>query len=171
VTEAQWAVERRQPPKGPFVVINAVIRGLLRSPAHGLVGDRIGLLTFTGAKTGTIYRTPVGVHDLDGEPATLTSSGWRVNFRNPAPVTLHRAGRDLPLFASLIEDPDQVADVYATLIDRFGYQRAGRRLGIKITVDRTPTHQELADSARHFGLSVVSYQPRPEPTTQGGPHA
>jgi hypothetical protein len=161
MTEAQLAVVRQQPPKRPFVVINAVMRGLLRSPAHRLVGDRIGLLTFTGAKTGKTYRTPVGVHDLDGGLVTLTSSGWRVNFRTPAPVTLHRAGRDLDLTATLIEDPDQVAGVYATLIDRFGYQQAGRRLGIKITVDRTPTHQELADSAHHFGLSVVSYQSRP----------
>jgi hypothetical protein len=161
MTEPQPAVVRQQPPKGPFVVINAVMRGLLRSPLHRIVGHRIGLLTFTGAKTGATYRAPVGVHDLDGGLVTLTSSGWRVNFRNPAPVTLHRAGRDLNMTATLIEDPDQVADVYATLIDRFGHQRAGRRLGIKITVGRSPTHQELADSIRHFGLSVVSYRPRP----------
>ncbi len=61
--------------------------------------------------------------------------------------------------ATLIEDPDRVAEVYSTLIDRFGWAKAGRRLGIKITVDRAPTHDELAESARHYGLSIISYQP------------
>ena len=153
-------MQRQQPPKRPFVVINAVMRGLLRSPLHRLVGDRIALLSFTGRKTGTGYRTPVGVHDLDGAIVTLTSSRWRHNFRGGAPVTLRRSGRDLALNATLMDDPDQVAEVYTTLIDQFGWAHAGRRLGIKITVDRPPTHDEIAESARHYGLSIITYQPR-----------
>ena len=160
MADARPAVERRQPPKGPFVVVNALMRAVLASgrgdPTHG----RIALLSFTGRKSGRRYRTPVGVHDLDGAMVTLTSSGWRKNFRGGAPVTLRRGGTDLALTATLTEDPEQVADTYAALIGRFGHDKAARRLGIRINVDRAPTHDELADAARRSGLSVVTYQPR-----------
>lgn len=159
MTDARPAVERRQPPKGPFVVVNALMRAVLGSRLPDPTRGRIALLSFTGRKTGRRYRTPVGVHDLDGTLVTLTSSGWRKNFRGGAPVTLRRGGTD-PLTANLTEDPEQVADTYVALIGRFGHDKAARRLGIRINVDRAPTHDELADAARRSGLSVVTYQPR-----------
>lgn len=160
VTMSRPAVERNQPPAGPFVVINAVMRGLLTSPLHSLAGDRLALLCYSGRKSGRSFRTPVGVHDVDGTLVTLTSSGWRHNFRGGAPVTLRRNGRDLPMTATLVDDPGQVAGFYATLIERLGHDRAGRRLGVRINVDRVPTREELADAARRSGLSVVCYQDR-----------
>ena len=63
MTSPRPAVERNEPPRGPFVVINAVMRALLASPLHGIVGGTIALLLFTGRKSGQAYRTPVGVHD------------------------------------------------------------------------------------------------------------
>jgi len=152
------AVERNQPPEGPFIVINALMRRLLTSPLHTLVGDRIALMSYTGRKSGRHLCTPVGVHDIDGGLVTLTSSRWRHNFQDGAPVTLRRGGRDLFLTATLLDDPDQVADVYSALINRYGYDKAGRRLGVRINVNRAPTHDELADAARRSGLSVISYQ-------------
>lgn len=159
MADARPAVERRQPPKGPFVVVNALMRVVLGSRLPDPTRGGIALLSFTGRKTGRRYRTPVAVHELDGTLVTLTSSGWRKNFRGGAPVVLRRGGTDLALTATLTEDPDQVADTYAALIGRFGHDQAGRRLGIRINLDRAPTHDELADAARRSGLSVVTYQP------------
>lgn len=52
-------MERNQPPKGPFIVVNAVIRGVLGSRLHGLAGGNIALLSFTGRKSGiNVDRAP-----------------------------------------------------------------------------------------------------------------
>src|SRR5262249_17743027 len=46
-------------PEPLFVVINPVIRALLRSPVHGLMSKSLMLITFTGRKSGRRYTTPV----------------------------------------------------------------------------------------------------------------
>jgi hypothetical protein len=76
---------------------------------------------------------------VEGIPARGTLEGER------------RRGR-----AALVEDPDEVARVYASLIDEYGYEKAGRRLGVRINVDRAPTHEELVDAIRRSGLSLVT---------------
>lgn len=52
----------------------------------------------------------------------------------------------------------QVPAVYAALIDELGLKNANR-LGIRITVDRAPTHSELADAVRSSRLSVLHFIP------------
>ena len=160
MVESRPAVERAQPPKGPFVALNALMRAVLRSPLGARLGNRIVLLSYTGRKTRRSYCVPVAVHELDGRLLTLTSSMWRHNFHERAPVTVRRAGQDLHLTALLQDDPDKVATTYTSLIARIGHERAGRQLGIRINVERMPTHEELADASRRSGLSVVSYEPR-----------
>ena len=55
----------------------------------------------------------------------------------------------------LDEDPLAVAAVYQQLIGEVGLEQAGRRLGIRINVDRAPTSEELAEAARREQLSVL----------------
>jgi hypothetical protein len=79
-----------------------------------------------------------------------------VNLRGgPTPVEVTLLGRRAPATAVLEEDPEVVAGVYERLIGDLGRERAGRRLGIRITVDRVPTHDELAEAARREHLSVL----------------
>jgi hypothetical protein len=151
------AVERRLLPKEPFVVVNAVLTRLARSPLHGVLGGRIAVLRFTGRKSGRQYETPVGIHELDGGLLTLTSSTWRLNFRAPAPVVLLRRGVEQDYLAVLEEDPDQVAEVYRRIIERMGPAQAERQLGLRINVDRVPTRPELLEAARTWRLAVVHY--------------
>ncbi len=68
-------------------------------------------------------------------------------------VTLR--GRRLPATAELVEDVDVVARVYQALIAEQGYAKAGRRMGIRINVDRVPTYEELVETARRDGLSLI----------------
>ena len=150
------AVERMHPPKGLWdLVVNPAVRTLLRTPAHRLVDDALLLLTFRGRRSGTPYTVPVGHHDIDGHPAVLTNSGWRVNFRGGHPLTVRWRGHVRTGTGTLDEDPDHVAHVYHDLITDVGWEHAGRRLGVRINVDRHPTHDELADAARTFGLSIL----------------
>ncbi len=85
----------------------------------------------------------------------LTSSVWRVNLRGRPEVEVTLRGARQPARAELVEDADAVATVYRTLIEEAGYDKAGRRMGIRINVDRVPTHQELVDAAGRDGLSLM----------------
>jgi hypothetical protein len=97
----------------------------------------------------------VGYRRIEGRVALLTSSGWRCNFQGGADVEVNLAGETKRARATLLDDPDQVAAIYGRLIDEVGLANANRQLGIKIHVDRKPSHEELIDMIRRSGLSVV----------------
>lgn len=72
--------------------LNPVVRGLLRSPAHGLVSGRLALITVTGRRSGAAYTFPVA-YVQDGEQVTITvgwpeRKRWWRNLLEGAPVTL-----------------------------------------------------------------------------------
>jgi hypothetical protein len=136
-------------------VVNPVMRTLLRAPTHRLVDEHLMLLAYQGRKSGKRYVVPVGYHWIDGRMSVLTNAGWRVNFRGGHPVVVRFKGRLLSGTATLREDPDDIARIYADLIDDVGWQQAGRRLGIRINVDRPPTDDELVAAVRTYGLSLV----------------
>ena len=89
----------------PFVLvnraINPLVRGLLRSPAHGLVSSHLALLTVTGRRSGRTFTFPVGYHQ-DGDRVTIgvdwpERKRWWRNLLDAAPVEIclagvHRAG-------------------------------------------------------------------------------
>ena len=89
----------------PFVLVNRavnpLVRGLLRSPAHGLISGHLALLTVTGRRSGRTFTFPVGYHQ-DGDRVTIgvdwpERKRWWRNLLDPAPVEIwlagaHRAG-------------------------------------------------------------------------------
>ena len=155
------AVERVRPPDVVMGAINPVMRKLLRSRFSGPVGKALLLLRYSGRRSGRTYELPVGYHDIEGQPCLLTNSGWRVNFRGGAPVTIVLQGQPRQAQATLVEDPDTVAAIYHDMISELGVKQAQRRLGIRINVDRPPTKEELADAIRHSGLSIVRLDLQP----------
>lgn len=151
------AVERMHPPQWLWDhVVNPVMRALLRSRFSGLVDARLGLLEFEGRRSGHHYQLPVGIHRIEGQLRVLTNAGWRVNFRERRPVRVRFEGRWRDGTASLVEDVDEVARVYADRIAALGWQKAGRQLGIRINVDREPTLDELRDAVTRSHLSVLT---------------
>jgi hypothetical protein len=149
------AVERVKPPDAMIKIANPIMRWILGSPLHGLFDEHLLLLHFRGRKTGHAYTVVVGHRNVDGRMGILTNSGWRVNLRGDAPVEVTLKGGLRRGRAELVEEPEKVARVYADLIGEYGYQRAGRRLGIRINVDRMPSREELIDLVWRTGLSVV----------------
>jgi hypothetical protein len=133
------------------------MRSLLSRPRTAQrVGRYLLLLQVTGRKTGRVLVFPVAYRRCDGgRLMVLTNSPWRVNLRGGAPVTVTLLGERRAAQAGLVEDPREVARVYRGLIEEAGYAKAGRRMGIRINVPRTPTLDELADAARRDGLAVV----------------
>ncbi|MEP7034470.1 MAG: nitroreductase/quinone reductase family protein [Actinomycetota bacterium] len=150
------AVQRAQPPKAPYEVVNRVMRWLLSSPQRARrVGESLLLLHLSGRKTGRRMDVPVAYAAVGKRFLLLTSSGWRVNLRGRPDVEVTLRGQRLAARAELVEDPDTVAQVYGARIADLGYAKAGRRMGIRINVDRMPTHDELVEAARRDGLSVI----------------
>ena len=43
----------------------------------------------------------------------------------------------------------------ASQVGEHGHAKAGRRMGIRINVDRVPTHEEMVDAARRDHLSLI----------------
>jgi len=155
-TDQRPAVERVKPPEAMVKVANPIMRWLLESPLHRLVDKHLMLLRFRGRRTGRAYVVAVGRRTIDGQLAALTNSGWRVNFRGGAPVEVSLEGEHRRGDAELVEKPEEVARIYANLIEEYGREQAGRRLGIRINVDRMPTHEELVDAIERSGLSLVA---------------
>ena len=151
------AVERVTPPKAPYQVVNRVMRRLLSSPRRSRrLGEHLLLLHLTGRTSGRTLVIPVAYRGTgDGRLLVLTNSRWRVNLRGRPDVDATVRGVRRPAVAELVEDPDVVARTYAGLIREVGPKNAGRRMGIRINVDRPPTHEELVEAARRDGLSLV----------------
>ena len=87
----------------PFSVINQtanrVTRPLLRSRWHGVLSDRLLLLTVTGRKSGRVFTIPVSYLE-QGEKIVIEPSAperklWWRNLRGAgAPVRVRLRGRD-----------------------------------------------------------------------------
>ncbi len=153
------AVQAAEPPAALIKIGSAVIGTLLRSPAHGAVDKAFLLLHVTGRKTGKQYDIVLGRHEVDGTLYVVTSAPWRRNLAGGASVRVTNGGQTRQARAELIEDPDTVAEVYRGEIERLGGPKSGRRLGITINVDRTPSHEELTDAVRREHLSVIRILP------------
>jgi hypothetical protein len=120
---------------------NVVMRPLIRSRLGAHMHD-LAVISFTGRKTGRRYAVPVGYQEMDGQGLILTAAGWKANMRGGADVEVVHDGLTQQMCADLIEDPDEVADVYDALLQRVGREKA-MRVGLRIA-DRMPTHDELA---------------------------
>jgi len=71
----------------PFAVFNRVgnplVKGLLRSPLHGLASGRLALISVTGRKSGDVFTFPV-MYTREGDVVTVVV-GWperKVWWRN-----------------------------------------------------------------------------------------
>jgi deazaflavin-dependent oxidoreductase (nitroreductase family) len=87
-----------------------IVRFLLRSPLHGLVGDRVMLLTVTGRRSGRSYSFPVR-YAVDGRTLTVVAEAerttWWLNLLRQAPVLVRMDGRDRHAIAHLVWDADE----------------------------------------------------------------
>ena len=63
--------------------LNPIMRGLLRSPLHGVTSHNIGIVHFTGRKSGRMLNTPLS-YTREGNTVRLLSNQstqWWLNFQ------------------------------------------------------------------------------------------
>mgnify|MGYP000005730113 CR=1 FL=1 len=154
------AVTREHPPAALMRVVNPVVRAVLRSPLHRAADGAVLVLHLTGRRTGRRYDIPLGFWRIEGRLTIFTNSRWRANLRPAGEVEVTWRGRRQPMQAQLEEDPATVATAYQRVIEELGWQRAQRRLGLRIHVRRAPTLAELEEVVRTSGLSIVTLTPR-----------
>jgi deazaflavin-dependent oxidoreductase (nitroreductase family) len=123
-------------------LVNPVVRGLLRSPAHRMLSGSVLLLAYTGRRSGVRRELPAMYAVLGGrylvaagQPETKT---WWRNFAGGArPVTVTVAGRRRACRARLL-DP-QTAEQSAALA---AYQQRYPRVPVD---DTTPVLEVTPD--------------------------
>lgn len=94
--------------------LNSVMKFALRSPLHGVVSDKIMLLTFTGRKSGKSYTIPVSYTQQGNSVAMFTNHIWWKNLVDHAQVTLRLRGRLVKATVELnSDDVEQIAPVLA----------------------------------------------------------
>lgn len=149
-------VERVTPPRSPRAVNRLLCWVLASRRRSAPLGGSLLVLHLVGRTSGRPFSFPVAYRGApDGRLLVLTSSPWRVNLRGRPDVEVTLRGRRTRATAELVEDLDEVAAVYRSLIAEVGVEHATRRLGIRVAVDGLPTHAELADAVRRDHLALV----------------
>jgi hypothetical protein len=149
-------VKRSVPPPTLVKMGNPLVRMVLDSPLHGMLDHSFLVLHLAGRKTGRRYDIPVGYVDMEGKLIVVTAARWRVNLRGGADVEVTLRGCLRPMHALLEQDPASVAVSYQAMIDRIGWKKAQRQLGISLPGGRAPTLLELSDAALEYGWSVIT---------------
>ena len=145
-------IERVHPPKLLMQVVNPLMRALaVRGRA---VQSFVLILHYAGRKTGHRYDLPVGYRMVDGRILLFTNSEWRHNFRGGREIEVTYQGQRRPAKATLINEPEIVADVYQRRFAELGF-RAQRDLGVRVSLERAPTRGEWFDFVRREGMSIV----------------
>jgi hypothetical protein len=154
------AVEDGRPPRQVVRIINPIICALLRTPLHPLLSRQLTLLTMRGRKSGRWVTVPVGRHQIDGTLFVSVSGRWRYNLSGGSPVRVVLDGRDHLGYAEVVDDPEQVAQIFKMLIDRVG-ARGAALLGMKLNVKRLPTAGEIRPVVATRWIARVRLAERP----------
>ncbi len=126
------------------IIGDSAVRFLLRSPIHGLLSERIMLITFIGKKSQRRYTTPVRYVRAGTVVRCFTSTenSWWRNLRGGADVVLRIEGKDEKFEAAPIEsDPEKIREALLHYLrvhpKAAGYHRIG------LDMNGTPIAEDL----------------------------
>ena len=153
-TASTPAVRTSTPPEWLIRIANPIVRGLVQSPLHALIGKKYAVLRVRGHKTGTEYVLPVGWHDLNDEVYVLTEAGWRRNIGEATDVEVTHAGKRVPKKAERVANPEAVARAYLRAVEMYGARRAKRLVGVEVDVERAG-FEEMAEACASGTLSAI----------------
>lgn len=148
------AVRSSPPPEWLIRIANPIVRGLLQSPLHALMGKKYAVLRVHGHKTGTEYALPVIWHDLNDEVYVLTGAGWRHNIGEATDIEITHAGRRMPKKAERMANPEAVARTYLRAVETYGPRRAKRMAGVAVDAERAG-FEEMAGACADAPLAAI----------------
>ena len=150
--EAGTASRRRSAP--PLIkAFNVVSRALLRSPLHGVMSNKLLLLTFTGRKTGRAYTTPVSYFVADdGSLIIAGGAPWWKNLHDGEPVRVRLRGWERSARPDVVRDSDELAKLLQVILPRNPI--LGRFMGLKLDAEGRLNPSQL-ERARGRGLALI----------------
>ncbi len=156
-------VSENKPPKALMLVMNPLMKLLLRSPLRGNIGKGLLLITFTGRKSGKRYTTPVAYQDRGSTLIIFVDGRWWRNLLGGAPVAVLVDGQQWAGQAEAITDPDVVVAGMLEFLRLRGLDHA-RQLGLRLAdPTREPTAEELRIMTKGRALVRVSLPGRKQP--------
>jgi len=132
--------------------VNPLVALVLRSPLHGLLSDRLLLLTFPGHRSGRRYATPVGYVEASGVLLLATAGRWGTNLRGGAPVAVRLRGARRTGVATAITDEPATAAAHQVML--VAAPATGRVTGVVLDPDGRPNRDAVVRAARR-GLVVI----------------
>lgn len=129
MTQEKPQEKREGPPDWLFKnIINPTMKTILRSPFHGLLSNGLAIITFTGRKSGKIYRTPVAYHvESDNVVYVFTRSPWWKNLTDATSINLRIKGKNRQFKPEIIQDNARVWEIISHYIEHYdgNYRRVG----------------------------------------------
>jgi len=141
-------LEDNRPPDAVLRFVNPLLRAVVPSPAGRVFPGSVGVLRFTGRRSGRTLRIVAGLHHVDGALVVFTSRPWRLNFRGGRAVELASSGKWRRGTAQLVEEPEQVADALRHVL---AAGTSPRLLGLRMERD----HVVAADDVRATGRTLL----------------
>ncbi|WP_067701678.1 hypothetical protein [Nocardia jejuensis] len=134
------------PPTVPSYV-NWIVKRLLRSPFHRIMSRNTMELTFTGRKSGKQYTAVVRYVRSENAITCYTDSKWWINLQGGAPVEMLIGRRVVFGTATVIKDPESVAESLA------GFLAAtpgdSKYYGVRRTPEGLPQRDDIHAAAQY----------------------
>lgn len=117
--------------------INPVVAAILRSPLHGLLSNRLVLLTIRGRKSGELYTFPVEYKQDLGHLVIITHADrmWWHNLEGGADLTVHLRGEDIHAVGTAVTYDEQVIHAVEQLYPALSPERAAEFAKGKVLVE------------------------------------
>lgn len=153
-----------------YAALNPMIRGLLRSRAHGLISRHVCLLSYRGRKSGREFHTPLSYY-RDGNTVTLLSSTrtrWWHNFATgDYPVELLLSGHT---FAGRATLHTAASTELAALVESFLTANPRDAVVYHIGLEgRRPKKSDIEARAGHVIAVKIELTPVRHPTEEDLP--
>lgn len=137
--------------------LNPVVRNLLRSPLHGITSHNIGIVHFTGRRSGRTLNTPLS-YTREGNVVRLLSNQstrWWLNLRGEGvKVEMEIARRRYPGSAVLLEgDSETLREGVRRFIRAL--PRDAKVYGLKLAADGEVVEASLATIAGQLILVEI----------------
>lgn len=138
---------------------NSIVKVMINSPLHFLLGPNIALITFTGRRSGKLISTPINV-TRDGTIYIATSTRkrtWWRNLRGGASAELRVAGQTIRVHGEVIESTDEVSEG----LRRYFQQnpQLAKYFNVRLGADQNPIETDLQRAATE--RVAIRLQPMP----------
>lgn len=140
-----------------FVVLNPLMRFLLRLPWSTPLQDRLLLLTYVGRKSGRRHTLPISyMEEPDGCLVAPGGGAWKWNLGDGRPAELLYRGRRVTASTTIIADRGEIERLLPAMIA--SNPRAEAFIGVPIRADGRPDPTRLG-AALQDGFRIVRLRP------------